>query len=208
MLIKGTKNLDVLQGGELNDTIQGNGGDDYLFGYDGDDLVIGGVGNDNLFGGKVNQDFIVGGGSDTLVGGEGSDAYIISLTDGGGTIVKETSNNEDDDDIVLIFADNANIKQLESINAFSTEDEILEVNKNPDAWGDAFLKLSSPKKGIVGLRKFGNDLIIDLNRDGVAKTSDDLTITNYFNDQGELSKGAPFAINNIADQQDIVDFFA
>jgi Ca2+-binding RTX toxin-like protein len=207
MLIKGTENLDVLQGRELSDTIQGNGGDDYLFGYDGDDLVIGGEGNDVLFGGKVNQDFIVGGGSDTLVGGEGSDTYVLSLADGGGTTVKETSNNEDDD-IVLIYADNADVEEFGSISVYSTEDEILEANNNPDTWGDAFIELSFPEKGIVGLQKSDNDLIIDLNRDGVAKASDDLTITDYFNDQGDLGQGAPFAINNIADQQDIVDFFA
>jgi hypothetical protein len=208
MLIKGTDKNDALEGTTKNDTLKGNAGNDTIFSDRGDDLVSGGAGDDSLYGGSPDLDILVTGGSDTLTGGKGSDAYTISLTAGGGSVIKEESAK---DDIVFIWAENTDLESiagLADITNFQTTIEGLDLLRNPNTWGDAAIELSSPVKGIVGLEKSGTDLIIDINRDGVADAGDDLTITDYFDARGDLGKGAPALINNILNQQDVVDFFA
>jgi Ca2+-binding RTX toxin-like protein len=201
MLIKGTDKNNTLKGKNTNDTLKGNAGNDYLFGGNGDDLIDGGAGDDWLYGGGQNEAFFTTGGSDTLTGGKGLDAYYISLENGGGSVIR----GESADAGVSIVADNTDVN---AILDTTTTEEALKVFNDPKTWGDAAIELSRPEKGIVGLEKSGTNLIIDINRDGVAEASDDLTITNYFDSQGDLGKGAPALINNITDQQDIVDFFA
>jgi hypothetical protein len=126
------------------------------------------------------------------------------LENGGGSVIKGDSTDAG----VVIVADNTDVNAILS-NVTGIEAEILDVFNDPDTWGDAAIELSSPEEGIVGLEKSGTSLIIDINRDGVAEARDDLTITNYFDDQGDLGVGAPaILINNIISQQDVVDFFA
>jgi hypothetical protein len=130
------------------------------------------------------------------------------LENSGGSVIKADSADGD----VLIFAENTDIDalflpSLDTADA-STLAEVVENRYDPDTWGDAAIELSRPEEGIVGLEKSGTSLIIDINRDGVAEASDDLTITNYFDDQGNLGTGAPLFVNNIIDQQEVVDFFA
>jgi hypothetical protein len=215
MLFKGTNGDDNLQGTNGNDTLQGNDGNDLIISNDGDDLVSGGDGTDFLFnlGDDQEASFLEAGGSDTLTGGKGQDAYAISLENSGGSVIKENSTK--DNDVVLIFAENIDLNAIDSLDitglesgAFGAGNESLEFFGDPKTWGDGAIELSRPEKGIVGLEKSGTSLIIDISRDGVADASDDLTITNYFDDQGDLGKGAPALINNIVDQQDVVDFFA
>jgi Ca2+-binding RTX toxin-like protein len=212
MLIKGTDKNDILEGTDKNDTLKGNTGNDVIFGNDGDDLINGGAGIDILFGGAEGENggvqgeaFLTTGGSDTLTGGKDADFYFISLENAGGSVIKEESVN---DDAVLIVAENTNVDAIVDAGSATTDEEILSIYNDPDTWGNSTIELSRPEKGIVGLEKSGTSLIIDINRDGVAEASDDLTITNYFDAQGDLGKGAPALINNITDQQDIVDFFA
>jgi Ca2+-binding RTX toxin-like protein len=213
MLFKGTKGDDILAGTDINDTLQGNAGNDSLFAGDGDNLIIGGAGDDLLF--NVDDDEVLLydngstysystlAGSDTLTGGKGQDGYFIELTTAGGSVIKEESAN---DDLVFIFTE---IDDLDFIidspdaTDFQSAIEELDLLRDPNNWGDAAIQLSRPQEGIIGLEKSGTSLIIDINRDGVAEASDDLTITNYFDDQGDLGKGAPSYINNIVNQQDI-----
>jgi RTX calcium-binding nonapeptide repeat (4 copies) len=206
MLFKGTNSDDILQGTNGNDTLQGNDGNDIIFSNDGDDLVSGGDGTDLLFnlGDAQEAAYLAVGGSDTLTGGKGGDAYGISLENSGGSVIKDESAN--DGDFVLIFAENIDFDAINSIG--DTSLEALEFFSDPKTWKDGAIELSDPEKGIVGLEKSGTSLIIDISRDGVADASDDLTITNYFDEQGDLGTGAPVLINNIIDQQDIVNFFA
>jgi Ca2+-binding RTX toxin-like protein len=206
MLFKGTNSDDILQGTNGNDTLRGNAGDDFIFSNDGDDLINGGDGNDFLYGSGQGEAFFTTGGSDTLTGGKGQDGYGISLTAGGGSVIKDESAN--DNDVVLIFAENTDINAIVEAASAITDEEVLNIYNDPDTWGDAVIELSRPEEGIIGLEKSGTDLIIDINRDGVAEASDDLTITNYFDNQGDLSTGAPSILNNITDQQEVVDFFA
>jgi hypothetical protein len=207
MLFKGTDKNDTLEGTDRNDTLKGNAGDDRLFSNDGDDLLNGGAGDDSLYGTDQGEASFATGGSDTLTGGKGSDTYLISLANGGGSVIKDESPN--DDDYVHILAENTYINTLRTTysNNISVNDALAILN-DPDTWGDAAIELSRPEKGIVGLEKSGTSLIIDISRDGAAEASDDLTITNYFDDQGNLGTGAPLFVNNIIDQQSVVDFFA
>ena len=94
--------------------------------------------------------------------------------------------------------------QIELITADA--DEYLDL-LTPKTFGDAALSISRPKAGIMGMQKSGTNLIIDLNRDGIVETKDDLTISDFFNKDGELGKGSMTQINNIIDPQEIVDFF-
>jgi hypothetical protein len=204
MLFQGTDGNDTLQGTDSIDTLQGEAGNDLLFSGNGDDLISGGDGNDSLYGGDQGEAFFTTGGGDTLSGGEDQDFYYISLENGGGSVIQDESAN--DSDIAILLAENSDISTLvSSINA--TEQEILNLFNDPNTWGDSAITLSRPQQGIVGLEKSGTDLIIDLNRDGVAEASDDLTINGYFDTEGNLGTGAPFLINNITDQQSVIDFF-
>lgn len=210
MNLIGTDNDDFLQGGEGNDTIDGGLGSDFIFGFGGNDSLTGGVGNDFLYGGGRGQTFISVGGSDTLEGGEGDDAYIVSLETGGGSVIRD---EEGISNTVFIFAGNTDVVSLASLIDVSTIDEInegIDLIDDPNTWGDSAIEVLRPQQGIVGLEKSGTNLIVDLDRNGVAETENDLTIVNYFDEQGNLGSGAPVILNNIIDteHQDVVDLFA
>jgi hypothetical protein len=71
--IKGSRNDDVLRGGNGNDRIDGRSGDDELHGARGDDVLNGGSGDDSLFGGRGDDELSGGSGDDELRGGRGDD---------------------------------------------------------------------------------------------------------------------------------------
>ena len=84
-LIVGTKDNDVLEGGDGidrifggtgNDTLSGGAGDDSIFGKEGNDFVIGGSGDDFLRG-LADDDILIGGeGNDILHGDTGNDTIV------------------------------------------------------------------------------------------------------------------------------------
>ncbi|PSB10527.1 hypothetical protein C7B62_09215 [Pleurocapsa sp. CCALA 161] len=210
MNLIGTVGNDTLNGGAENDTIEGGLGNDVLFGFGGNDSLTGGAGNDFLYGGGKGETIIDVGGSDTLKGGEGDDFYTIALETGGGSVIQDEQGSNNG---ILIIAGNTDVASLASLADISTIDEINEGVKlfnDPNTWGDAAIEISSPQQGIVGLEKSGTNLIVDLNRDGVAEANNDLTIVNYFDGQGNLGAGAPVVLNNIieTEHQDVADFFA
>ncbi|BAZ47318.1 hypothetical protein NIES4102_43640 (plasmid) [Chondrocystis sp. NIES-4102] len=82
-----------------------------------------------------------------------------------------------------------------------------EFSLDPTTYGDSAIELSFPRAGIVGLQKSGTELIIDLNRDGIVEPTNDLTIFDFFDEQGELGNGEIEGINNVL-SSDIIDFFA
>ena len=210
MNLIGTDNDDFLQGGEGNDTIDGGLGSDFIFGFGGNDSLTGGVGNDFLYGGGRGLTFISVGGSDTLEGGEGDDGYGISLETGGGSVIRD---EEGINNAVFIFAGNTDAASLLSLVDANTLDEInegVELVNDPNTWGDSAIEVSLPQQGIVGLEKSGTNLIVDLDRNGIAEAENDLTIVNYFDEEGNLGLGAPIILNNIIDteHQDVVDLFA
>lgn len=166
--------------------------DDFLDGSPGNDSLEGGLGNDGLF------SF---GGRDTLTGGLGNDRYFIPDASAGSEI---NDIGGESDDLVIIAA-NTNIDAL--AEALVNEANLSSIRTNPLTFGDSAINLSLPEPGIVGLVKLDTDLIIDINRDGIAEPENDLTIFNFFNEQGQFGVGAIESINNIIDTESIVDFF-
>ena len=161
----------------------------YLLGTFGNDLIEGGSDNDTL----------IGIGTDTLVGGSGDDLYSVGFSEEeAGIEIRDSDGSADD---LQIVADNADLNAV-----VVTRDS--DSRKDPDIFGDAAVELSLPEAGIVGFQKSGTDLIVDLDRNGVAEAQNDLTVFNFFDENGELGTGAVEKINNIIDSQDIVDFFA
>ena len=211
--IFGTDGDDSLQGTEANDSIDGGLGNDSLLGGIGDnsdDILNGGAGSDFLF---------AAGGRDTLIGGSGIDNYGVIISDLVGGIVIVNEDEVGLNDNIFILAENSNFEVFQTLGSNFDPDnlteegaeEALAIFEDPNTWGDAFIEISRPSAGIVGLEKSGTDLIVDINRDGIAEGENDLTITNYFDEQGNIGAGAPFGLNNILlreGQQEVVDFFA
>ena len=162
-------------------------------------LLFGTFGNDSTQGGS-GDDTLTGTGRDTLAGGLGDDVYSVGFTaTEAGTEIRDSGGGADD---LLIVADNTNIN-LVYINRDSETER-----SDPSIFGDSAIELSLPESGIVGLEKLDKNLIIDLDRNGIAETQGDLTIFDFFDENGELGTGSIEKINNIFDSQDIVDFFA
>ena len=172
----------------------------FLVGTDADDFLGGSPGNDSLVGGLGNDGLSGQGGRNTLEGGLGNDIYFINpMESGGGGEIRDIGGELDD---LLIVAVNTDTN---SLLGDSNSDN---VRANPLIFGDSAINLSLPEAGIVGLQTSNTDLIIDISRDGIAEPENDLTIFNFFNEQGQFGEGAIESINNIVDTQFIVDFFS
>ncbi|MGK7941720.1 MAG: CARDB domain-containing protein, partial [Crocosphaera sp.] len=89
-ILDGEAGTDILEGGYGNDQLDGGDGNDQLDGGKGNDQLDGGAGNDQLDGGDGNDTLINESGADVLQGGYGNDSYIISPTNGGGTVIGST----------------------------------------------------------------------------------------------------------------------
>ena len=178
LLNEGTAADEMLRGGLGNDTIFGGDGDDLIVAFQGDDFLSGGAGNDILLGLE---------GKDTIEGGLGDDAYQLNLNTAGGSKINDSGGF----DYLLIDSDDIDLDNVD-----------LEY---PDSFNSSEIALSKPTEGIVGLKKSGTNLIIDLNRDGVASIQDDLTIYDFFDTNGEAGQGAIEGINNLS-STDIIDY--
>ena len=203
-----TPGIGIISSEGGNDTLNGGLGNDTLRGQEGNDLILGGSGDDGLNGGNSrlitsenNSDIVERweyvGGRDTLEGGEGNDVYEISLDFSGGSVISDSSGESD----TLYIQDSSS--DGEAIRG----DFDREVFSDPATYGNAAIELSLPQSGIVGLHKSGTELIIDINRDGVAESTDDLTAFNFFDVEGNAGSGFIESINNL-NSPDIITFFA
>ncbi len=204
-------------GNNKNEILRGSVGDEAILGGAGDDRIYGSFGDDIIAGGVIGEDpdpTIGTGGSDTLYGGYGNDAYYVSLSAGGGTVIKDEV-DPDDTDVLFITAADTNLDILFDLEAAAGDEsdslfdlnDYLELVTDPTSFGDSAIKIALPEAGIVGIEQVGTSLIIDLNRDGIADTQDDLTIADFFDEDGQLGSGSIAQINNIIDSQAIADFF-
>ena len=201
---------DFLVGDADDNTLRGGRDGDAIFGDRGKDIIYGNSGDDILIDGLVDSLTNIGG-KDTLLGGAGNDTYLLSQSNGGGSIIRDRI-DPNDTDILFIVAEDTEVDTL--LNADNAEeessfgsDDYLELITEPATYGDAALEISRPEAGIMGIQKSGTNLIIDLDRNGIAETQNDLTISDFFDKDGELGRGSMTQINNIIDPQDIVDFF-
>ena len=179
LLSEGTAGSDEIAGGLGNDSIYGGGGNDVLTGYQGDDFLSGGEGDDFIFGMS---------GQNILEGGNGNDAYQLDLA-AAGSEVRDSSGL----DYLFMSSDDINL------NSVDLED--------PNSFGAGKITLTQPQPGIIGLEKIDNDLLIDINSDGVVNPQDDLKIANFFASTGAAGGGFIEGINNILGSQ-VIDYFA
>ena len=194
----GTDGNDSLIGSSSNDSLSGGLGNDLIVGGAGDDTLAGG--NETLFGSTADTDI---GGKDTLEGGAGNDGYIIDLEAGGGSQIEDIEGN----DAIFLVAENTDLNALTDAALESFDTVSLEPFADPAIYGNSAVSLAPPQAGTVGIQKSDTDLIIDLNRDGAIAPENDLTVFDFFDENGELGTGAIEIINNIIDPQAIADFF-
>ena len=171
------------QGTAEHDELNGGLGNDSIYGEAGNDTIDGFGGNDFLSGGAGDDVLFGFEGQNILDGNIGNDNYYLSLSSGGSQIYDAAGF-----DRLFLVADNINSEAANSVDL-------------------AEITLSKPTEGIIGLEKVDNNLIIDLNRDGVANSADDITITDFFGDRGKLGTGAVEEINNVSSSE-IADYFA
>ena len=178
LLNEGTEDSEFLNGGLGNDTIYGGYGDDTIEGWQGDDILLGGVGNDLLRGGY---------GKDILDGCLGNDIYLLDLSTSGGSEIFDPEGR----DTLLI----ANINDLGDFKdvSLTSGDVDLKMMLEPLP----IIELSRPIAGLIGLERSGNDLIIDINSDGIADAQKDITILNFFDESGLAGSGFIEEIDDI-----------
>ncbi len=185
-VIRGDNKSNTLEGTAGADTIDGLGGNDTLNGGEGNDILNGGKGNDILNGGKGNDILNGEEGNDSLNGGEGND----SLNGGEGN---------DRYSLTLTTA------KGDKIQDSGGNDDVLTITD-----GDRQVifanRLLTP--GQVGFGRLNTDLLIDIDQDGKADSSKDLSITNFFASQNRVSQGSGFIeqVGNLAGN-DILNLF-
>lgn len=159
----GTKESDLLRGGDGDDKLDGRSGNDRLFGESGNDRLLGGAGLDNLSGG-TGADILSGqDGADELVGGPGND------TMDGGTgknIFRYLSNQPSSDDLESGGHDQITTIKNDVI-AFNGESwATFRMNRAAldERLGQRLPKVIGPASNIAF---DGKRLLIDLNGDGI-----------------------------------------
>ncbi|MEL6494199.1 MAG: peroxidase family protein [Cyanobacteria bacterium J06623_7] len=172
----GSADNDLIDGLAGNDDIRGSQGDDILFGGAGNDTLRGQAGEDTLVGG-VGNDSLEGQAGDVFIGGTGNDTYNILVGEPAGTfVVDETGNN---DQIIL-----------------STDRD----------GGTLDLTLSDFRPGVAGIKKAGNDLLIDINQNGIIDPDTDLTVADYFNNVGNARASTIEQVSNLSSEE-IIEYF-
>jgi peroxidase len=179
LLNEGTASSERLNGGLGNDSIFGGDGDDTIIGFQGDDLLSGNAGNDFILGLE---------GQNVLEGGNGNDVYQLNVNAFGSEI-------KDSAGLDSLFITNEDIN-IDNLNP-----------TNPSSFGSLTITLGKPTAETIGLAKVGNDLIIDINRDGVTNADNDLKIIDFFNTERQAGTGFMETINNLSGTQ-IIDYFA
>lgn len=172
--LTGTEQADLINGQTGNDVIEAGDGDDIVFGDIGNDTLRGQAGADTLLGGVGNDVLSAQDSGDVLNGGEGNDAYNLTLAQitGGVEIVEESGT-----DSLNIVTEGGG----ESVNVF--------------------LNTPRPSTDGVGIKKSGTDLLIDINQDGILNPETDLTITNYFNEEGAAGSGTVEQVGNLTSEE-------
>ncbi len=158
-VIGGTQD-DALYGGAGEDSLFGETGRDSLYGGQGNDILRGGENNDSAYGEGGNDIIYADGDADYLNGGysdsnfdypSGDDTYIIGSVSSGGTVIEDYNASIDDNDRVS-----------------------LPINLSED------LSTGLNFSAVKSFSRQGQNLIVDLNGDGIFSTQLDITIKNFF----------------------------
>ena len=182
--IPGTANSDAqISGGETADLIDGLQGDDLILGGEGGDIIFGGVGADTLRGeggvdtlvGAEGNDVLEGQAGDVFNGGVGNDTYTVSVGEALGTQIADAGGDSD---------------SLTLTNAEGVSYELFTVD---------------PRPNLTGIKKSRTDLQVDLDQNGILDPNNDLTIFNFFTEEGELGSGAVEQVANLS-SDDILNY--
>ena len=173
--IAGTEQGDLIQAQTGNDAVNAGDGDDIIFGEVGNDTLRGQAGADTLIGGPGDDELVAFGSGDMLNGGANNDLYSLNLVEVSGSV--EIA-EEGGNDTLRIF--------------------------NGDS-GDVNISLSNPGPGRIGIKKSGQDLLIDLNQDGIINPETDLTLNNYFSETGAATNGTVEQVGNLTSEE-IIDY--
>ncbi|MEG4994949.1 calcium-binding protein, partial [Microcoleus sp. B4-D1] len=166
--LKGGLGNDSLFGADGNDSLSGSGSNNTLDGGAGDDTLVPGF-RDSLFGGDGN-DFLFGGGNSTLDGGVGDDT--LSAGFGSGNVLRGGAGN----DSYLLREFSLNQLQIQDTGGL---DRLDFVNFDNQISTSPTLSLSL-SSGNTGLARQGTSLLIDINKDGIARPADDVVILDFF----------------------------
>ncbi|MGL5081716.1 MAG: calcium-binding protein [Microcoleaceae cyanobacterium] len=175
--LTGNSGNNTLIGGNLGDFLAGEAGDDTLAGKEGDDGLFGGEGND-LLQGNAGNDFINGeAGNDLIQGGEGND----QLTGGGGLDTLQGGLGNDIYTVnLLALAGGTRIEDVGGVTDRLILDPALTVFA------------TAPNTTSVGVARDGENLILDINRNGIADPDTDLTIVKFYGNATESAPGVGF----------------
>ena len=161
----------------------------FVYGETRDDYLSGGFGTEGLFS---------YGGRDTLEGNSGNDIYFVDVETSNGSEIYDSDGQD-----YLIVAKRENLQNLSDNLFFNPYMDL----RSPEIYNDSPIELSFPTPGIIGLERINNHLVIDINRDGLAETENDLTILDFFDGSGRATRRAVERINNLGSNS-IVSFFA
>ena len=190
--IEGTVNSDrgdsSINGTETSDLIDGLSGDDEIFGGEGNDIIFGSAGNDILAGQA---------GVDTLVGGEGND----NLSGQAGDVLNGGTGN----DTYQLLADFIPEMATQLKDEGGDSDTLELTTQSGEDVTAIELTLVDPRPNLAGVKKSGNDLVIDLDRDGILNPEKDLNIADYFDGEGGLGSGAIEQVANLTGDE-ILDY--
>ena len=167
---------DRLNGGAGNDSLNGDAGDDELIGGEGVDTLNGGIGNDTLTGDNGNDVLFGGEGDDKLNGGDGNDSLEggtgYDILQGAGGSDNYYFNLGDGFDWIHDLAQDMDINTLYFGNGINLSD--LTFSRN--IYSDSLLINNSTN-------------------------SDQIDLTNYFNESGIEHINVQFADGSILSQE-------
>jgi Ca2+-binding RTX toxin-like protein len=142
---------------------------------------IAGNEDDNILIGGNLDDILYGGseGADILRGGAANDSYVVDpnvvggIADAAGTVIEDTAGGTDR----LGFFDFPFVTVVASA--------------------------PTTTPNTIGMERFANDLVLDLNRNGTADAPEDLTIKNFYNSSGLAGTGFIEQLGNL-NAQDVL----
>ncbi len=122
-VLRGTREVDGIDGGAGDDRILGLHGNDTIAGGDGNDEINAGSGNDIIDGGAGNDRISGRGGNDDLTGGAGNDVFLMVSDDEGHDVIRDFTQGEDVIDVRL--ADINSLDDLTIDTASSPGDTVI-----------------------------------------------------------------------------------
>ncbi|MEG4854069.1 calcium-binding protein, partial [Microcoleus sp. B5-D4] len=171
----------IFLGTSLDDTLNGGLGNDSLFGAEGNDSLSGSGSNNTLDGG-AGDDNLSGSGNSLLFGGDGNDSLTTSFGSANSTL----DGGAGDDRIDAQYANTSVLRGGAGSDRYLLSSGSNQI-QDTDGIDNVLIGFSTSTNislslaaGTLGLGRQGTSLVVDINRDGIAKAADDLVILDFF----------------------------